>query len=111
MEKQVFNWPDGWGGLNAAQEDVFDRQLVLEIGADHAIAALRPRAIGTADGSDDVVFAVNDWQAPYFVCHLAWPAPVGKPVLKRRFQPAPKRTWVPAIVPLDDLADLAGYFG
>lgn len=104
------DWPPGWCGLAPGQAETFLRQLARELGPDHElIREGRIRAIGTAEGSDDVVYAVEGWEAPFAVVHLAWPKPDSRPWLIRKLRP--RGRWAPAMVPLAAIRDLAGWFG
>lgn len=104
------DWPPGWCGLAPGQAEAFLGQLARELGPGHPLlGAGRVRAIGTAAGSDDVVYAVEGWDAPFAVVHLAWPTPDSRPWLIRKLRP--RRRWVPAVQPLAAIADLAGWFG
>ncbi len=106
------DWPPGWCGLTPAQPEVFLRQLALELGPRHALAPAiqtgQVRAIGVAEGSDDVVFALEPGvlPTPLAVVHLAWPRPDTRPRLWQRLFPRPAARWVPAVIPLARLADL-----
>jgi len=100
-----YDWPPGWCGLLPSQVPAFLAQLRTELAPDHPFQRMRIQAIGTALGSDDAVFAIEGWQAPFFVAHLAWPAPDTRPWLLRKLRPYPR--YDPAIMPLPDLAVLA----
>lgn len=108
-------WPEGLVGLGPGQAAAFLAQLHRELGPGHALAPLikrrAVRAIAVACGSDDVVYRIRGWQAPYAVVHLAWPEPDTRPNLLRRLLPGPGARWVPAVVPVARLGDLAGQFG
>lgn len=108
-----YDWPPGWCGLAPSQPEAFLRQLAHELGPGHPLAPAirdgRVRAIGTAEGSDDVVYAVEGWEAPFAVVHLAWPKPDSRPWLIRKLRP--RGRWAPAVVPLAAIRDLAGWFG
>jgi len=86
--------------LVEGQAEAFVTQLARELGRDHALAP----AIGVAEGSDDVVYALTGEGTPFAVVHLAWPAPDPRPWLLRRLRPRMRR--VPAVVPLQRLTDL-----
>lgn len=102
------HWPEGWGGLAEGQAEVFVAQLARELGPDHALARAiaegRVRAIGMADGSDDVVYALTDEGAPFVVVHLAWPEPDRRSRLARWLRP--RRHRPPAVTALQSLSDL-----
>ncbi|GKY88585.1 hypothetical protein [Sinisalibacter aestuarii] len=104
------DFPEGWGGLTPEQAALFTAQLRAELGRDHPFrrffATGAIRAIGAADGSDDVVFAIAGWDAPYFASHLTWAAADTRPALLRRLRPRPRP--VPGITPLHSLAALHG---
>ena len=108
MEIADDEWPEGWCGLTEDQQVVFLAQLRRELPRDHPFQHLEIEAIGTATGSDDVVYWSRGWQAPYFVSHLSWRAPDRRPALLRWLRPRPG--WSPGIVPLHRLDDLAGWF-
>lgn len=103
-------WPGGWVGLTAEQGPAFVQQLRRELGADHPleplIAARRVRAVAVAAGSDDVLYRLRGWRAPFAVVHLAWPEPDRRTWLLRRLRPWVRR--VPAVVPVARVRDLAG---
>lgn len=105
-------WPEGWVALAPGQGAAFFRQLQRELGADHALAPLiaqrRVRAVAVAEGSDEVLYRIRGWQAPYAVVHLAWPPEDRRPALLRRVWPRAGAGWVPAVVPVARLADLSG---
>ncbi|MEZ5714477.1 MAG: hypothetical protein R3D85_04485 [Paracoccaceae bacterium] len=102
--------PEGWYPLSPEQTETFQEQLAREIGRTHPIFAYAPRAVARFGGSDDVVYAAEGWQAPYFVCHLAWPNPDTRPRFIRWLRPLPNSNIIPALSPLSNLADLARYF-
>jgi len=114
MAIEEVDWPEGWFGIDGPTARVFERQLALELGADHALAPAIARgdirAIGRFGGSDDVVYALDGWKAPFAVVHLAWPPPDERPWLLRKLRPRPASRWLPALMPLDALADLASWF-
>lgn len=99
MERD-FDWREGWCGLVEGQAEVFVAQLAREPGRDPVLAPAigvgRVRAIGVAEGSDDVVYALTGEGTPFAVVHRAW--------LLRRLRPRMRR--VPAVVPLQRLTDL-----
>jgi hypothetical protein len=103
-------WPEGWVALTPDQAGAFVRQLSRELGPGHALAPLiarrAVRAVAVAAGSDDVLYRLRGWQAPFAVVHLAWPEPDRRPWLMRRLRP--RRPWVPAVVPVARPGDLAG---
>jgi hypothetical protein len=59
------------------------------LGPKHPSLARDPRAIGVANGSDDAVFAVTGWSAPFFVTHLVRCKPDARPALLRWLRPRP----------------------
>lgn len=103
------DWPEGWGGLAEGQDEAFLAQLARELGPDHALAGAiregRVRAVGVADGSDDVVYALTGEGAPFIMVHLAWPEPDRRFWVLRRFRPYRQRP--PAVRALHSLSDLA----
>ena len=105
-------WPEGWVSLVPGQATAFVEQLQLELGPGHALAPLiarrAVRAVAVAAGSDDVVFRICGWQAPFAVVHLAWPPEDRRAWLLRRIWPRPASRWVPAVVPITRLDQLAG---
>lgn len=108
------DWPEGWGEMEADQAAFFTRQLALELPPDHPVQArIRDgscRAIGKFWGSDDTVYAIGGWQAPYFVAHLAFPPADTRPWLVRRLRPKPAPRGYPALLPLVSIAALGAYF-
>ena len=100
----AYDWPPGWCALLPEQAPVFLAQLRRELAPDHPLQRLPVRAIGVALGSDDAVFAVDGWQAPFCVVHLSWPGPDPRPWLLRQLRPWPRHD--PAILPLADLSAL-----
>lgn len=102
------DFPEGWVALLPEQAPVFLAQLLAELGPGHPLAGHVARAIGVFGGSDDAVFLMTGWRAPYAVAHLAWPGPDPRPWLLRRLRPWPRHA--PALHPLDRLTDLAGWF-
>lgn len=106
-------WPPGWCGLAPGQARAFLDQLARELGPDHALAPAirdgRVRAVGTATGSDDVVYALAPgvMATPLALVHLAWPAPDSRPRLLRWLFPRPQPRHRPAVEPLASLDDLA----
>ncbi len=109
-----YRWPAGWVGLAPGQGRAFLDQLRRELGPAHPLAPLiarrAVRAVAVAEGSDDVVFRIRGWQAPFAVVHLAWPPADPRPAVLRRLWPRPAARWQPRVVPLarpDALAGLA----
>lgn len=102
------DWPNGWGGLTRAQETMFLRQLRRELAGDHPFQHMTIRAIGICDFTDDVVYAVEDWDAPFFVSHPCWQKPDTRPWLLRKLRPRPKP--FPGVQPIRDLDELAHFF-
>lgn len=100
-----YDWPTGWSALLPEQAPVFLAQLRRELAADHPLQRLPVQAIGVALGSDDAVFAVDGWQAPFFVAHLSWREPDPRPWLLRWWRPWPQDD--PALVPFASLAALS----
>ncbi len=100
-----YDWPPGWCALLPEQAPVFLEQLRRELGPDHPLQSLPVRAIGVALGNDDAVFAVDGWQAPFFVAHLSWRGPDPRPWLSRWLRPWPQDD--PAVAPLAALSALA----
>jgi len=109
------DWPEGWGALDAAAAAFFTAQLAREIGPEHPvsaeIAAGRMRAVGKFWGSDDVVFAMERGPAPFVLVHLAFPEPDTRGWLARKLRPRPASRYLPALVPVARIADLARYCG
>ena len=107
------DWPEGWGGLAEGQAAAYLAQLARELGPDHALAGAiregRVRAIGVADGSDDVVYALTGERAPFIVVHLAWPGPDRRFGLVRWLRPYPHRP--PAVIAVESRSDLGGEGG
>jgi hypothetical protein len=107
-------WPAGWVGLASGQATAFLGQLRRELGPGHPLAPLiarrSVRAVAVAAESDDVIFRIRGWQAPFAVVHLAWPPQDRRPALLRRLLPRPASRWVPAVVPVARLDDLAVRF-
>jgi len=85
-------WPKGWEAATPSACKNIEAQLRRELGASHQLAALSPKYIGRNSGSDDFVFSVDHWKAPYFVVHLTWSASASR---------------VPDCVPLEQVSDLA----
>ena len=110
MDMQVADeeWPEGWCGLAEGQADAFLAQLRRELPNDHPFQHMEISTIGTAEGSDDVIYAVSGWIAPFFLCHLAWPHPDTRPWLIRKLKPRAK--WSPSVQPIFSLCELAHYF-
>lgn len=105
-EKQ--HWPEGWSPVTGSTAALLTTQLLVELGSRSALAGRVEGVIGGWNGSDDVVVAMRDWQAPFAVAHLAWEKPDGRPWLVRLLQPRPQLA--PALQPLDRIADLARWF-
>lgn len=106
------DWPPGWCDLAPGQETAFLVQLARELGPRHGLApAIRDghvRAIGVAEGSDDVVYALASdvMETPFALVHLAWPPPDTRPRLLQRLFPRPAARWIPAVMPLTSLSEL-----
>ena len=84
-------WPEGWEAAAPSARKNIEAQLRRELGASHPITTLSPTYIGRNGGSDDFVFSVDHWKAPYFVVHLTWSA---------------SASWAPECVPLEQVSDL-----
>ncbi len=87
-------WPEGWDAATPSVRENIEAQLLRELGAGHPLATHSPTYIGRNGSSDDFVFSVTHWKAPYFVVHLTWSA---------------NASWVPGCVPLEQISDLEAF--
>lgn len=101
-------WPEGWGSVDGEASALFCVQLLSETGPVEGMQIDTLVCVGRFGGSDDMVFAVKGWEAPYFVAHLSWARPDTRNWLARKFRPWPRLA--PALVPIAAIGDLAGYF-
>lgn len=102
-------WPDGWHPVSSQKSAALTRQLRQELGRPDPLQGLTWRCIGTFGGSDDVLCAIDGWDAPYFVAHLTW-ATDSRPFWRRLFERRPD-THALYLYPVHTQADLIGYFG
>jgi hypothetical protein len=101
-------WPEGWGSVDEEAGALFSAQLLSETGPVEGLRIESLICVGRFGGSDDMVFAVEGWEAPYFVAHLGWAKPDRRNWLARKFRPWPQLA--PALVPIGAIGDLARYF-
>ncbi|PCH70393.1 MAG: hypothetical protein COC12_08295 [Rhodobacteraceae bacterium] len=101
-------WPEGWGSVDAETGALFAAQLLSETGPLSDMRVDTLVCIGRFEGSDDMVFAVEGWDAPYFVTHLSWAKPDARNWLVRWLRPWPDLA--PVLVPVHTIGDLARYF-
>ncbi len=103
--------PPGWGALDPGQAADCTAQLAFELGPDDPFApwfdAQAIRAIGKSLNSEDVVYAIDDWEAPFFVSKLSWTRPDTRPALLKWLKPAARPD--PGVVPLSNLGELTGW--
>ena len=66
-----FQWLDPWQDIDDNNE-VFVRELLLELSSQHAFYGLSFAAIAKRVDCDDVLFSTSDHSAPYVVVHMTW---------------------------------------
>ena len=110
-ETKAHIFPAGWGALESKQADACTRQLQLELGPDDPLSPWFEtgaiRAIGGSVTSDNVVFEIDDWEAPFFVSHLSWTEADTRPALMQWLKPWSRPD--PGVVPVSSLIELDGW--
>ncbi len=110
---KAHKFPAGWGALERGQAEACTQQLELELGPDDPLAPFFEtgaiRAIGGSVTSDDVVFEIDDWEAPFFVSRLSWTQADTRPALLRWLNPRTRPD--PGVVALSSLFELEGWTG
>lgn len=66
------HWPSGWQPLDDAAARGFVAELEREVARGHALYGVPLRAVARLDGSDDVLFAVEDGSGRFAEVHLTW---------------------------------------
>lgn len=68
------DWLQPWWSVVERPDlaSAYKRELLLELGDGHPLKGLPVVAIGKHDGSDDVLFSVNDGSGRVAVVHLTW---------------------------------------
>lgn len=104
-------FPAGWGALEPDQAEACTQQLALELGPDDPLSPWLEtgaiRAIGGSVTSNDVVFEIDDWEAPYFVSDLSWTEADTRPALMQWLSPRDRPD--PGVVPVSSLIELDGW--
>lgn len=105
------DFPPGWGALEPTQAEAYTRQLAFELGPDDPFSPFFEqgaiRAIGASVTSDNVVFEIEDWEAPYFVSRLSWTEPDQRPAFLQWLNPGTRPD--PGVNPLSSLRELDGW--
>jgi hypothetical protein len=68
-------WLEPWWEVARARPDLaasYERELRAELGTDHPLFDTPVQAVGTRDGSDDVLFRLLDGSGRVAVVHLTW---------------------------------------
>lgn len=105
--------PEGWEPLDYGRAERSIHQLRFELGPDDPFGpyfdAGAIRAIGASVTSEHVVFEIEDWETPFFVSELSWAKPDPRPSFLQWLSPEARPD--PGLVPISNLADLAGWDG
>ncbi len=102
------DWPEGWEPVVDEAGALFVAQLLSETGPVEGVRADTLKCVGRLGGSDDMVFAAEGWEAPFFVAHLSWSKPDKRSWIMRKLQPW--RQLAPSLTPVRAIGELARYF-
>ena len=68
-------WLEPWWDVSEQEADYrqkFEQQLLVEVGPDHVLYGLTLKMVGKRDGSDDVLFSIEDGSRRVVMVHLTW---------------------------------------
>ncbi len=70
MELTRFEWPDHWSPLTTGTREVFEAELIKEVGPGHKLLGQQATAIARRLDQDDVLFVLADNRVAEV--HLTW---------------------------------------